>query len=139
MDNKLPLRRLIICAAIVIVALVLGYRNVLYGNYVEINEVFQAMIAAVGLTALSEVFAALSRYPIVSYIISAVLCSVALQIMTPWYIIMPVVDLSHPEVLFDGYRWCVRSCLVSYSTALIVSILFGIFILHRKDVFKSDK
>ena len=139
MDNKLPLRRLMICAAIAVVAVWFGIRNVLYGNYVEINEFFQAVIAAVGMTALSEVFATLSRYPIVSYIISAVLCSVALQIMTPWYIIMPVVDLSHPEVLFDGYRWCVGSCLVSYSAALVASILFGIFVLHRKDVFKSDK
>ena len=139
MDNKLPLKRLIICAAIAIVAIGLGYRNVLCGNYVEINEVFQSVIAAVGLTAVGEIFAALSRFPIVSYIIVTVICSVALQIMTPWYIIMPVVDLSQPEVLFEGYRWCVRSCLVSYSIALAVSILFGIFVLHRKDIFKADK
>lgn len=139
MDNKLPIKRLIICAAIVVVAVVLGYRNVLYGNYGEIGGVFQAVIAAVGLTAIGEIFAALSKFPIISYIISAVICSVALQIMTPWYIIMPVVDLSYPEKIIEGYQWCVTSCLVCYSIALAVSILFGIFVLHRKDVFKSDK
>ena len=139
MDNKLPIKRLIICGAIVVVAVVLGYRNVLYGNYGEIGGVFQAVIAAAGMTAVSEIFAALSRFPIISYIISAVLCSVALQIVTPWYIILPVADLSQPEKVFEGYRLCVTSCLVAYSIALAVSILFGIFVLHRKDIFKADK
>ena len=139
MDNKLPIKRLIICAAIAIVAVVLGYRNVLYGNYVEINEVFQLAIATVGLTAIGEIFAALSKFPIVSYIIVTVICSVALQIMTPLYIIVPNVDFSEPEKFFEGYRWAVRSCLAVYSIALAFSILFGIFVLHRKDVFKSDK
>ena len=139
MDNKLPIKRLIICAAIAVVAVVLGYYNVLYGNYVEINEVFQTVIAAVGLTAVGEIFAALSKFPIVSYIISTVICSVALQIMTPWYIIMPMADFSQPEIVFEGYRWAVRSCLAVYSIALAFSILFGIFVLHRKDIFKADK
>ena len=139
MDNKLPLKRLIICAAIAIVAVGLGYRNVLYGNYVEINEVFQSVIAAVGLTAISEIFAALSKFPIVSYVISAVICSIALQVMTPLYIIVPVVDFSEPDKFFAGYQYSVRSCLVVYSIALAVSVLFGIFVLHRKDIFKSDK
>ena len=139
MDNKLPRKRLIICAAIAIVAIGLGYRNVLCGNYVEINEVFQSVIAAAGLTAISEIFAALSKFPIVSYVISAVICSVALQVMTPLYIIVPVVDFSEPDKFFAGYQYSVRSCLVSYSIALAVSILFGIFVLHRKDIFKADK
>ena len=139
MDNKLPIKRLIICAAIALVAIGLGYRNVLYGNYVEINEIFQTVIAAAGLTAISEIFAVLSKFPIASYIISAVICSAALQIMTPLYIIVPNVDFSEPERFFEGYRWAVRSCLAVYSIALAVSILFGIFVLHRKDIFKADK
>lgn len=139
MDNKLPIKRLLICVAIVIVAVGLGYRNVIYGNYGDINGVFQAVIAAVGLTAIGEIFAALSKFPIVSYVISAVICSVALQIITPWYIIMPSADLSQTEKVFEGYRLAVRSCLAVYSIALVVSVLFGIFVLHRKDVFKSDK
>ena len=140
MDNKLPVKRLIICTVIAVIAIGLGIYNILYTlNYDEKSGVFQSLIAAVGITAIGEIFAALSRYPIVSYIISAVLCSVALQIMTPWYIIMPVVDLTYPEMVIEGYRYSVKSCFVVYSIALAVSILFGIFVLHRKDVFKSDK
>ena len=139
MDNKLPLRRLIICVAIAVAAVWFGIYIIFYLPYNDINGVFLSLTAAAGMTAVSEIFAALSRFPIISYIISAVLCSVALQIITPWYIIMPAVDLSQPEKVFEGYRLCVTSCLVAYSIALAVSILFGIFVLHRKDIFKADK
>ena len=139
MDNKLPIRRLIICGAIAVAAVGLGYYNVLYSYFEIINVVFQTIIAAVGLTAIGEIFAVLSKFPIISYVISAVICSVALQIMTPWYIIMPNVDLTYPERFFNGYRLCVRGCLLIYSIALVASVLFGIFVLHRKDIFKADK
>ena len=139
MDNKLPVKRLIICAAIAIAAVGLGYYNVLYSNFEIINEVFQSIIAAVGLTAIGEIFAALSKFPIVSYTISAAICSVALQIITPWYIIAPRADFTYPEKFFNGYRLCVRGCLLIYSIALVASVLFGIFVLHRKDIFKADK
>ena len=139
MDNKLPVKRLIICAAIAIASVGLGYYNVLYSYFEIINVVFQTIIAAVGLTAIGEIFATLSKFPIVSYTISAAICSVALQIITPWYIIMQAVDLAYPERFFNGYRLCVRGCLLIYSIALAVSILFGIFVLHRKDIFRSEK
>lgn len=139
MDNKLPIKRLIICGAIAVAAVGLGYYNVLYSYFEIINVVFQTIIAAVGLTAIGEIFAVLSKFPIISYVISAVICSVALQIMTPWYIIMRNVDLAYPERFFNGYRLCVKGCLLIYSIALVASILFGIFVLHRKDIFKADK
>lgn len=139
MENKLPLRRLIICAAIAIVSVGLGIFIIFYLPYSDINDAYLALTAAVGMTAVSEIFAALSRFPIVSYIISAILCSAALQAMTPWNMIMPFADMGYPEKIFAGYRYSVISCLVIYSAALVVSVLFGIFVLHRKDIFRSDK
>ena len=139
MDNKLPIKRLIICAAIAIVSAGLGIFIIFYLPYNDINDVYLSLAAAVGMTAVSEIFAALSRFPIISYIISAVLCSVALQAMTPWNMIMPFADMSYPDKIFAGYRYAVTSCVVMYSIALAVSVLFGIFVLHRKDIFKADK
>ena len=141
MDNKLPIKRLIICAAIAIVAVGLGYYNVIYSPYYNriMHEVLQSVVAAAGITAIGEIFAALSKFPIVSYIISGVICSVSLQAMTPLYTVIPFADFSQPDKIFAGYQYSVRSCLAVYSTALIVSILFGIFVLHRKDFPKSDK
>lgn len=139
MDNKLPVKRLIICAAIAIVSAGLGIFIIFYLPYNDINDVYLSLAAAVGMTAVSEIFAALSRFPIISYIISAVLCSIALQAMTPWNMIMPFADMSYPDEIFAGYRYAVTSCVVMYSIALAVSVLFGIFVLHRKDIFKADK
>ena len=139
MDNKLPIKRLIICAAIAIVSVGLGRFIIFYLPYSDINDVYLALTAAVGMTAVSEIFAALSKFPIISYIISAVLCSVALHAMTPWNMIMPFADMGYPDMIFAGYRYAVISCLVMYSIALAVSILFGIFVLHRKEIFKNDK
>lgn len=139
MDNKLPIRWLIICATVAIAAVVLGYFNVLSGDFGIIYEVFQSILAAAFMTAIGEIFASLSKFPIISYIISAVLCAVALQVLTPWYLIMPFADLYQVEKVFTGYRMAVQLCLVVYSAALVVSILFGIFVLHRKDVFNRQK
>lgn len=136
MDSRLPIKRLIICAAIALVAVGLGYYNVFSGQY---NEIMQSVIAAVGMTAIGEIFAALSKFPMVSYSISGVICSVALQAMTPWNLIMPFCDFNEVDKIFDGFYYSIKSCLVVYSTALIVSILFGFFVLHRKDFLKSDK
>ncbi|MCH5196276.1 MAG: hypothetical protein J1F28_06155 [Oscillospiraceae bacterium] len=137
MDNKFPVVRLIICAPIAVAAIVLGTYNVLYSfNY---NDIFQSILAAAGMTAIGEIFAALSKFPIISYIISTVICSVALQAITPWHIIITRADFVDMERVFSSYENAVIYCLVAYSAALVVSILFGIFVLHRKDVFNRQK
>ena len=140
MENKMPVKRPIICAAIAIVAGGIGIYIVRFSSgYNMINEVFQSLLAAAVMTAISEIFAVLSRFPIISYIISAILCMVSLQAITPWNMIMPFVVSYQDDKIFIGHQLAVRSCLVMYSIALVVSILFGIFVLHRKDIFKSNK
>ena len=140
MDNKLPIKRLIICATVAVAAIVLGTYNVLYSNdYNNMSNVFQSILAAAGMTAIGEIFAALSKFPIISYIISTVICSVALQAITPWHLIITRADFVDMERVFSAYENAVIYCLVAYSAALVVSILFGIFVLHRKDVFNRQK
>ena len=139
MNNNPPFKRLMLCATIAFAAVGLGIYNILYTNYVLTNAILQLLIAAAGVTAIGEIFAALSRFPIISYIISAVICSAALQAMTPWYIIRSRVDFSKIDQVSSVYRDSERSCLAVYSIALAVSILFGIFVLHRKDIFKTNK
>lgn len=139
MRNQLPIKRLIVCAAIALVAIGLGTFNVLYSNYVLIYEIIQGVLAAVGMTALGEIFASLSGHPKISYVICAVLCALALQAMTPWNIIIPRCDFYQVDKIIAGYQYAVLSCLVVYSLALAASILFGIFVLHKKDNSKSEE
>ena len=139
MKDHLPIKRLIVCAAIALVAIGLGTFNVLYSNYVLIHEIIQGVLAAVGMTALGEVFASLSKHPKISYVICAVLCALALQAMTPWNIIIPRCDFYQVDKIIAGYQYAVLSCLVVYSLALAASILFGIFVLHKKDNSKSEE
>ena len=139
MENKVPVKRLIICAAIAIAAIVLGIFNVSSQGYSTINDVFQSILAAVGLSAIGEFSVALSKFPIISYIISVVFCMVVLQIITPIIIVFLFTVSFEPDVIIQGYRVIATSCLVVYSIALVVSILFGIFVLHRKEIFKSNK
>lgn len=137
MDNKLPVKRLIICALIAVVAIVLGYYNIFSDNYGKINDVLQLLITTVGMTAIGELFASLSRFPIISYIISAVMCAIMFQIITPFSIFM-VAGYDDLRRLFSVYHESAEQYLVLYSAALTVSVLFGIFVLHRKDIFKPE-
>ncbi|MCH5203824.1 MAG: hypothetical protein J1F03_03695 [Oscillospiraceae bacterium] len=137
-NNKLPVIRLMICAAVV-AAVGLGiYIIVFLSEYSIINNVFQSLLAAVGMTAVGEIFAALSKFPIISYIISVVMCAAMYQIITPFSIFM-IADFVDLNRVFSAYREMVMICLVLYSIALTVSILVGIFVLHRKDVFKPTQ
>ena len=139
MKDQLPIKRLIVCAAIALAAIGLGTFNVLYSNYVLIHEIIQGVLAAVGMTALGEIFASLSKHPKISYVICTVLCALALQAMTPWNIIIPRCDFYQVDKIIAGYQYAVLSCLVVYSLALAASILFGIFVLHKKDNSKSEE
>lgn len=139
MKDQLPIKRLIVCAAIALAAIGLGTFNVLYSNYVLIHEIIQGVLAAVGMTALGEIFASLSKHPKISYVICTVLCALALQAMTPWNIIIPRCDFYRVDKIIAGYQYAVLSCLVVYSLALAASILFGIFVLHKKDNSKSEE
>ena len=137
MDNKFPVVRLIICAPIAVVAIVLGYNNI-FAEYSMINNVLHSLYAAVGLTAIGEIFASLSRFPIISYIISVVMCAMAFQIITPFSVIV-VADYIDMRRVFAVYDYAVKLYLALYIIAIIISIIFGVFVLHRKDTFKPDK
>ncbi|MCH5208163.1 MAG: hypothetical protein J1F04_04715 [Oscillospiraceae bacterium] len=135
MNNKFPVKRLIICAAIAVAAIVLGYNNLFSYDY---SMVFDSFFAAVSMTAIGEIFAALSRFPIVSYIISVIMCAVMFQIIVPFatFLVADYIDLRR---VFSVYNYIVKLDLALYIIALIISIIFGVFVLHRKDVFNRQK
>lgn len=137
MNARIPIRRLIICSAIAVIAIGFGVYNVCYStDYVTINAVLQSVVAIAGITAISEIAAMLSKFVVMTYTLTAVVCAIMAHIVTPWNIVLPRADMNGG--VMDAYQSAVISSLVSYSVAFAVSILVGVFFLHRKDIFKSS-
>lgn len=138
MCAKFQIKRLAICAVIAIISIGIGVCNVQYStDYSALNAVFQSLVAVAAIVAVSELAASLSKFPVFVYILSAVVCAAFAHIVTPWSIILPRVDWNS-DTIQVVHRSAVMSSFASYSIALVISVLAGVFFLHRKDIFKSN-
>lgn len=139
MKDQIQIRRFIVCLIVATIAVGLGICNVCYSNdYTAINTITQLIIATVGFVAVSEMASMTSKFTVITYIIVSVVCAVVAHIVTPWNIILPRADLNS-EVIQTAYHSAIISSFVSYSIALVLSVLIGVFFLHRKDIFKPHK
>lgn len=137
MNKNISIKQILIFSAIAVIAVGLGIYNVCGTNdYTSVSAVLQAAAAAAAFISVSEIAAMLSKFPALSYSLTSVGCAVLAHIATPWYIIMPRVDLSVGNIV-SLRQSAVMSSLCSYLAALVVSLAVGIFILHRKEIFKS--
>lgn len=136
MNKNISIKRIIICAVTAVIAIGFGIYNVSRTNdYTSVSAVLQAVAAAAAFISVSEIAAMLSKYPVLSYSLTSVGCALLAHIATPWYIIMPRVDLTVGDIA-SVRQSAEMSSLCSYLAALVVSLIVGMFILHRKEIFK---
>jgi len=137
MKENISLKKIIIFSAIALIAIGFGYYNVCISpDYITINAILQSVAAAIGFIAISEIAAIFSKMPVVSYIITSFSCAIIAHAMTPWGIVFPRADMAAPN-LEHIRQVAFTSSLITYIIALVVSLAVGLFIIHRKDVFKT--
>ncbi|MGN0670806.1 MAG: hypothetical protein ACI4JZ_09675 [Oscillospiraceae bacterium] len=139
MKTIISIKKIAIFSVIAAISVGLGIYNVCWTNdYTTISAVFQAALAAVAFTSISEIAAMLSKFPVLVYTLTSIGCAILAHIATPWYVIMPRVDLNVGNIS-NIYQAAIMSSLTSYLAALIIALLAGIFILHRKELFKTHQ
>lgn len=140
MNKRSYILRMAICFAVSAIAAVFGVYNILHANFVTIaDDIIQAAAATVCFTALGEFLATLSKAPIVTYVITAAICAVGVALVSPWALIIPRADFYYTDMVKSALNMAKTESLVTYSAAFVLTVLIGVFVLHRKEIFRKKE